>query len=368
MAITGVGAVTAFGTGVDALWRGISTGGRALKAHARLLDSNDYGPLALCDLPLGESRRATRLALAAAQQISLTREHRRLAIVVATTLGEMDGFLAAQKDQPEEQWGYGAIAAELGREFRAEGPVQTVSVACASGNAAIALGREWLVDQLADVVMVVGVDVLNDFVCSGFLALRAIDRDLCRPFDRDRGGLNLGEAAGGIVLERASDSGASSRALAFVCGSGSALDGVHMTGPDPSGRGLARAIAAALSDAEMSPDDITAVSAHGTATRFNDAMEARALQQVFGERTKVLPTHSIKGAVGHTLGAAGVLDAIVCVRALHAGIWPPTSGIGEPDPALELDVTTAPRVLRGKVVLSTAAGFGGINSALVIAQ
>src|SRR5262249_22189236 len=209
---------------------------------------------------------------------------------------------------------YFAPAARVAAAVRARGPVVTTQLACASGTQAVALATEWVRAGRADVVLAGGSDLLCRFVVAGFNCLRAT-AEVARPFDRDRQGLVLGEGAAIVVVEEAVHAerrGATVRAQ--VLGTGAAADAVHMTAPDREGGGVVRAVLAALADAGLPPSAVDFVSAHGTGTSFNDAMEARALVRLFGERAT--PVNSIKGAIGHTLGAAGAFEAVLCAEVL----------------------------------------------------
>jgi 3-oxoacyl-[acyl-carrier-protein] synthase II len=189
-----------------------------------------------------------------------------------------------------------------------------------------------------------------------------------RPFDRRRDGMALGEGAGVLVLEAIETAiRRGAPILALVEGSGSAADAHHMTGPSPTGDGVARAIAAALEDAGRDAGAIDFISAHGTGTPFNDRMETLAFRRVLGARAPEVPIDSIKPIVGHTLGAAGALEAIVCVLTIGAGIVPPTAHLEEPDPECDLDYVRG-RARRHAVrrALSTSSAFAGHNAALVL--
>jgi len=215
-----------------------------------------------------------------------------------------------------------------------------------------------------------GTDALSPFVLSGFGLLRALTTTQVRPFDRRRDGLALGEGAGVLVLEeraRAEKRGAV--ILAEVLGGGSAADANHMTGPSPTGDGVARAMQAALADAGRPADSVDFISAHGTATPFNDRMETLAIKRVFGEHARRVPIDSIKPIVGHTLGAAGALEAILCVKAMQEGTVPPTINYDDPDPECDLDyVPNAARRLRVHCALSTSSAFAGNNAALLLGR
>ena len=263
-----------------------------------------------------------------------------------------------------------AVASDLASEVGALGPALCVSVACASGTMAVGLGADLIRSGECDVVLAGGVDLLSGFVYAGFDSLRALSPTGARPFDRRRDGLTLGEGAAFLLLEEAgSVRAAGRRALALVRGYGSAADAHHMTRPSPSGEGLVRAVEAALRDASIDRSEIGFVSAHGTATRFNDRMEAAAFRSLFGERAGQLPTHSIKGAIGHTLGAAGAIEALLSTLVLERGCIPPTAGFEEPDPECALDVvagTSRPLPPSVRNVLSTSSAFAGTNAALVL--
>ncbi len=247
-----------------------------------------------------------------------------------------------------------APAARLAAELSVTGVVQTVSLACASGTAAIGHAKRLIDARRADRVLVVGVDALCEFIVRGFAGLRALGHGPARPFDAGRTGLTVGEGAAALALQR--DQGG----LA-VLGYGGTNDANHITGPDPQGRGLAAAIDRAL--AGTPPEEIVAASLHGTGTPYNDAMEGQALTRVF-ERAP--PSHSLKGALGHTLGAAGVVEAVVAVLAHRRGVWPPTVGCRTPDPEIPITTTLAPTPLSPGPILSTSAGFSGVNAAVVI--
>lgn len=242
-----------------------------------------------------------------------------------------------------------------------------VSAACASGT--MALGRAYDLVALgrAEVVLVCCFDLLSEFVFSGFAGLRALTRQTCRPFDATRDGLALGEGAAALVLMhpgRAQREGL--QPLGAVVGWGAATDAVHLTAPARDGRGLVHAIRLALARAGLKPAEIAAIVAHGTGTRYNDAMELTAFNTVFD--TTALPVHSIKGAIGHTLGAAGGIEAVMGLYALREQCLPPTVGLVAPTPGGNVKVAATPLNISGSCILSTNSGFGGINAALVLSN
>lgn len=387
--VTGLGAVTGFGSGAELLWSSLVEGRRAMREQAELEALGlCVGPVALVpSLPLDAPSRAVKLALSAAREAvadagDLVRGP-RLGVALGTTLGGIDGWLravragaATAEDRTDvagflsRRFGYAGPAHAVAEEVGAGGPVEVASVACASGNAALGSALDLVRTGTCDVVIAGGVDALNDFVVSGFGALRATDPGPCRPFDRTRKGLNLGEGACFLVIEGEPHARArGARIRAFLDGYGISADAVHMTGPDREGRGAARAMRAALRDAALCEDDVDFVSAHGTGTVFNDLMESKALALVLGSRAPRVPVNSIKSALGHTLGAAGALEALLCVRTLETGLVPPTVGLHELDPEIRLDVVHGePRALHVRAALSTSSGFGGTNAALLFTR
>jgi 3-oxoacyl-(acyl-carrier-protein) synthase len=254
------------------------------------------------------------------------------------------------------------LAADLAEAHAIEGPRQCVSAACISGLLAIQQGAALIRRGAADLVFVVGVDLVSQFVLNGFAALKSLDPAGCRPFDRDRAGLTLGEGAGAIALVR---SDLRSAAAVRVTGWGTSNDANHLTGPSRDGSGLALAIRRALAKAGLAPEAIDYINAHGTGTPFNDHMESLALRAVFGERVPPFSAH--KGMLGHTLGAAGVLETILCLIAARAHRLPGTPRLQNRDPAAPDSLIPTPRpATRLRRILKVNCGFGGTNGALVL--
>jgi 3-oxoacyl-(acyl-carrier-protein) synthase len=374
--ITGCGVQAPVGLGVEAFWAGLLSGRTAARPIARFA-AGDLAPHVAAEIAWddGDPDRAGALAVRAVdealQDAGLERPapSPRVGIALGTTLGGMtifEAWDAGAHPDGVERIPYYAPAVRLARHVGAQGPVATPQLACASGTHAVALAASWIRAGRADVVLAGGTDFLCRFVVAGFNCLRATS-DVARPFDRARKGLVLGEAAAILVVESEAHARArGARVRARIAGSGAAADAVHMTAPDREGAGAARAIRAALEDAGAGPADVGFVSAHGTGTPYNDAMEAAALTRVFGAGRVVV--NSIKGAVGHTLGAAGALEAVVCLRVLETGFVPPTAGLADVDPecaALDL-VQGEPRRVATRTVVSTSSGFAGANAALVL--
>ncbi|MCW5892365.1 MAG: beta-ketoacyl-[acyl-carrier-protein] synthase family protein [bacterium] len=377
--ITGCGVVSPLGEGVPAFWEGLLAG-RSAVAPARGFAAADLAPNAVAEVrgvADDDPDRAGAFALLAAAQalaeagLDVPSATARWGVALGTTLGGMRLHELWDAGRPEALPALAAIpyygpAVRLARRFGCRGPVATAQLACASGTQAIAWAGRWIRDGRADVVLAGGADLLCRFVVAGFNCLRAT-ADTARPFDRRRQGLVLGEGAALVVVEsRAHAEARGARLRAVLRGAGAAADAVHMTAPDREGGGAARAMTAALRDAGVDPTAVGLVSAHGTGTVYNDAMEAAALGRVFAEHR--VPVNSIKGAIGHTLGAAGAFEAVMCVQALATGCIPPTAGLEEPDPAcaaIDL-VRGAARSAPVAVALSTSSGFAGANAALVL--
>ena len=378
MAIVAGGVATPIGLDLDAFWSGLLAGADGLSTIERFptadLRVGRGGEIKkLPPVALGIRSRAAALLVAAAADLGgrarLDAAPERIAVVAGTALGgveELEHALAgdggarraldALYDSPAH-----ALAAWLG----ARGPVLTVSSACASGAIALGLGADLLREGAADLVVAGGYDILCRFVMRGFDALRSLARDRVRPFDRRRTGLLLGEAAGLVLLARERD--ARGPRLGRLLGHGSASDASHIAAPDAQGRGLEAAIRTALAAGDVDVADLDFVSAHGTGTVLNDRIETAVLRRVLGARAGAVPVNSIKGALGHTMGAAATLEAIMCLLAARDGWIPPTVGYEEPDPACDLDyVAGVCRAARPRRMLSTSLGFGGCNAALVL--
>jgi 3-oxoacyl-(acyl-carrier-protein) synthase len=259
------------------------------------------------------------------------------------------------------------VATSVGEYLGIQGPDCAVSVACASGAMAIALGANILLDEAAPMVLAGGSDALCPFTLSGFNSLQALDPEPCRPFDQNRKGLNLGEGAAVLVLEtlaHAAEHGA--EILAVLRGWAMTNDASHPTAPQKDGIGLAFCIEQAMEMAECGIEDICYVNAHGTGTPLNDIAEIHAYESVFDGRCRPIPVSSTKSYFGHCLGAAGALEAAITITAMRAGALFPTLRLSNPIESSQVEL------LRGELrrqqlpaVISVSAGFGGSNAALV---
>jgi 3-oxoacyl-[acyl-carrier-protein] synthase II len=267
-----------------------------------------------------------------------------------------------------------SVAAHLSLRFGFGGPCLTVSAACASGAAAIGEGVELLRRGAADLVLAGGVDSLVNYgaMCC-FMRLDAMSRNVScpglasRPFDTDRDGFVMGEGAGFVVLQRLADvCPPGPEPLGLVLGHASSADAHHLVAPSPDGEGALRCMALALADAGVQPSDLAHINAHGTSTVLNDRAEAAALTALLGESCP--PVTAVKGSTGHMIAGSGAVEAIVSLVSLRHRVVPPVAGIRTVDPGFDLDVVQGtPRQVPAGYALSNSFGFGGTNTALVLA-
>lgn len=240
-----------------------------------------------------------------------------------------------------------------------------ISASCASSTIAVAEAAAMIATGMTEAVLICCADIITEFIFSGFSVLKIVSHSPCRPFDRNRDGITLGDGAAFLLLmseDRVKKEGRSS--LAVVRGWGVANDGYHITSPAEDGSGLISAVNKAIRRAEISADDVNAVSAHGTGTIYNDLMELKVLNRVF--RKGKLPVYSVKGSIGHTLGAAGGIEVALATKALREQIVPPTVGFENPEEGAEGFINSRPEPFSGKYMLTSNSGFGGINAAIVL--
>ncbi len=390
--VTGLGAVTSIGADLESTWKALVEGKCGI------------GPLTLFDPALYRTQtaaevkqirddfiapavrrrmsRADRIGIIAAREalassgidVSAEDPHRIGVILGGGVSGLLDSeanygeLLRGKKPRPSRFLNHqpDAITDRISQFFGLRGIKSTITTACSSSAVSMGYAFDAIRMGLADVVLTGGSDVLARLTYAGFNSLRSVDPEPCRPFDRNRKGLSIGEAAGILVFEeagRARRRGAP--ILAEFRGYGVTSDSYHMTAPEPSGRAGARTIAAALRSARLDPSQIDYINAHGTATPANDSAESAAIKVALGERARKIPVSSTKSMLGHTLCAAGGIEGVISVLAIRDGIAPPTIHLEEPDPECDLDyVSSGARNLEIRAVLSNSFAFGG-NSAVV---
>jgi 3-oxoacyl-[acyl-carrier-protein] synthase II len=290
------------------------------------------------------------------------------------TLGEAYFRTAVQtphrhRQQPTRAFHYQAQtqARSLADALGFSGPITIISNACASG--ANAIGHAWRLLRSGRVerVLAGGYDALCQMVFSGFDSLQALSPTACRPFDAWRDGLALGEGAALLALETLDSARRRGGAiLAELIGYGTTLDPYHLTQPQPQGDGAVAAMTLACESACLGPMEIDYVNAHGTGTLLNDSAEATAINRWAGPRAASLPVSSTKASIGHLLGAAGGVEAVVCLMCLREQWLPPETALETPDPACSFPIVRRPQDARLNVVLSNSFGFGGVNATLIL--
>jgi 3-oxoacyl-[acyl-carrier-protein] synthase II len=272
------------------------------------------------------------------------------------------------RGQPTRALGHQAQrqALDVAEAFGFAGPITLISNACASGANAIGHAWELVRSGRGERVLAGGYDALSQIAFSGFDSLQVLSPTVCRPFDRHRDGLTLGEGAGMLALEpldRARRRGA--EILGEIIGYGSATDCHHLTQPHPDGLAARESMTEACARAGIGPESINYINAHGTGTPLNDAAEAQAINHWAGARAAALPVSSTKGSIGHLLGAAGAVEAVICLMVLREQWLPPEPGVETVDPACAFPVVREPQDARVEVVLSNSFGFGGANASLL---
>ncbi len=385
IAIVGRGLATALGSGLDAVWAALLAGTCGIglmqrfptgKYHTDLageLPADLFGSLKKSgeNLALQLGLEVIDQARSEASNAGCDLTAQRTGLVLSTTKADIAPLEAAVSGNcPAGKSGnvslYG-LAGNLARQSAVTGPVLTVSNACASGVLAQIQAARLLTRGLADFMIVVGVDLLSDFILSGFSSLKALSPQTCRPFDKRRDGLSLGEGAGALILAR--EEGMSEvLGAGSIKGWGASNDANHLTGPSRDGGGLTLAIERALTQSGLQPQEIDYINAHGTGTVYSDAMEAKAFFSVFGEGNSS-PISSLKGYLGHTLGAAGIIETVLCSRAMEESTAPGTLGledVGVEEPLQIIKSNQTGHQMSN--ILKVNSGFGGVNAALVVSR
>jgi len=387
--VTGRGVVSSIGEGADPFFEAL------LAKRSGIADGigacEDFDPeLAMTPKEARRSDRYTQLAVAAADQAVREAgvpdgiDPERLGVVVGTGVG---GLVTLQAEC--QAWLEGgdravsphfvpmmmpnAAAGTIAIRLGAHGPGFSVSSACATGGHAIGEAARMIARGEADAVVAGGTEAALTGLCiAAFKRMGALSREgVSRPFDVSRDGFVMGEGAAVLVLEREEHARArGARILARIAGYAASNDAFHITQPDEMGRGATQAMRATLADAEAEPSDIGYINAHGTSTPFNDKIETMAIKQVFNGASSPPPVSSTKSHIGHLLGAAGAVEALVCIEAVRRGVLPPTINYEQPDPDCDLDyVPEGPREAPGlRLALSNSFGFGGQNACLAVGR
>ena len=382
VAITGLGCICAAGMNVDACMETLYSGKRAPVEPRRFTSSHPtrypvFEVPGFAEPP--ELLRTSALGLDAAQEairnagldLKMLRGL-RVGVCVGTTVGSAmnnEQFCRDYREgldpdlEPINRIMRSNPAAVIAREFGFTGPCQTIVNACASGTDAVGLAGSWIRGGICDVVIAGGADELGRITYNGFISLMITDETPCKPFDLNRKGLNLGEGAGMLVLEsEAVRTKRNQPALSFLLGYGSACDAYHLTAPKPDGEGLRYAINEALVCCATPAAAIAFVNAHGTGTPDNDRVESRVLADLLPG----VPFLSTKGYTGHTLGAAGAIEAVFTVACLQRGQLPASAGFTTPDPDLGGTPVETNTKIEGMIAMSESLAFGGNNSVIIL--
>lgn len=393
--ITGAGIVTALGLGWKENAAGFRMGKLAFRpvtlfdvSHQRVrvaAEVNLPEALPVTNLSRKQERRLDRasrlllLAAAEAWQEAGWKNTQNLPVVLGTTSGGMSQGEAfyrqtcrtpgKNRGQPTRALQYLAQrqALDLMEAFEFQGPITIIANACASG--ANAVGHAWELVRTGQTQQVLtgGYDALSQLVFAGFDSLQALSPTQCRPFDANRDGLALGEGAGVLCLESEEHARArGAQIIGEICGYGSATDCHHLTQPQPQGEAAFESMKQACETAQVKAELIQYLNAHGTGTPLNDAAEAAAINRFFGAHARNLQVSSTKSSIGHLLGAAGAVEALVCVMALREQWLPPTTTIEKPDPACEFRLVRKPAVSQLEYALTNSFGFGGANASLLL--
>lgn len=402
--ITGMGVVAPVGNGVPEFWSALCRGtcgiGPITRFDASAFDAQQAGEVKGFHLPPGLADKiaardpllrddpgfqfllaASAEALRSAAWAEFPDGGRATGLALATNFGNMlagEQLLACPTSTANapalgrllDAYTFQSAADALAHCWQINGPRATLSLSCAAGTAVIGYAWELIRAGRAKVMLAGAYDSLSRFCWSGLCALRTMTRDKLRPFDKTRNGTLFGEGAAVLILEDMACAAArNAPLLAEVIGFGSSNNAFHMTAPDKEGAGLRRAMEVALRSAGIAPDQVDHVNAHGTGTKYNDLAETQAIKALLGPHAYTIPINSIKSMTGHTMGAAGGMEAIASVLSIRDGIVPPTINYRDPDPECDLNYTTNHAQRRAiRTVLSNSAGIGGCNAAILLRQ
>ncbi len=403
--ITGLGVVSSIGLGKERFWSALLNGKSGIRP-IRSFDASSYSCQFAGEVPdftagdyiplseIPKLSRASQFAMAAAKMaiedahIDLSKEEKtRISVVIGTGLGGMETYEAQLRRLFETKnprrvhpWSVpltmsNAPAAEIAISYGLKGPNITVSTACSSGSHAIGYGFDLIRMGKADFVVAGGTEAcILPGVFAAFCSLRALSarneapERASRPFDRQRDGFAMGEGAGILILETLESARSRSASIyAEVLGYAATCEATHIVHPEGTGNEESRVMKLALQEAGIPLEDVDYVNTHGTSTVVNDLVETKAIKRTFGEHACQVSLNSTKSMIGHTIGAAGAIEGIVCALTLQRKVIHPTINYEEPDPECDLDYTpNHPREREVNVALSNSFGFGSNNSCLVM--
>ncbi|MDR1489631.1 MAG: beta-ketoacyl-[acyl-carrier-protein] synthase family protein [Desulfovibrio sp.] len=382
VAASGMGLVCAAGYGTEAAFASMAGGETA--AGSPPFHAENLYPVFLCARPANPSAKRSRtleLALCAAREALDSAQidaeeipKLRMGIALGTSVGASLDFSdfyfqtragASPPLDEIDRYLLSSPAVALRRAFSCKGPALTVTNACSSGADAIGIAASWIRSGLCDLALAGGADAISPVTYFGFASLRLLSPEACRPFDARRSGLSLGEGAAFLLLESsASRKRRGVAAQSFIVGYGTSTDAHHLTAPHPMGRGLKAAVEQAFAQAGLGWADMAFVNAHGTGTRTNDAAEAA----FFAAHCPDVPLSATKGSTGHTLGAAGAVEAVLTACCLNRGKLLPSRRFQEADPEIGIAPVRAALEISERFALSQSLAFGGNNSVLLIGR
>jgi 3-oxoacyl-[acyl-carrier-protein] synthase II len=389
--VTGLGSVSALGENTEQLWHGLLAGRSGIKPianfrqdHLRNVHAGEIR-LSAAQRAYADRRRITsRIALFACLAIdealrdagipATSLQGRRTGLVLGTSLGmslvekSIDRLEGCTEERIETFDDFPGLVDELADAYGISGEALLATTACAAATNAIGIAKDMIEHEGYDVVICGGMDTLDRMKYLGHSALNTLSQTLVRPFAEERDGTLFGEGAGILVLER--ETLAHGRRVYAACsGAGYSCDAYHVTGPDPSGAGAIEAMHQAVEDADIGPEEVDHINLHGSGTQLNDAMEWKAIRELFGPAADRIPVSSIKPAIGHAMGAAGALEAVATVLTVRHQTVPPTLNVVAPASSLPLNLVCGQaREAAIGHALSNSFGFGGCNGAIVFSR
>lgn len=382
--ITGIGVVSCVGEGKETFWKSVIEGKSGISA-VTLFDTSRYrtkfgGEIKHTNSPY----RALEFLFTACKEAicdaKIDLKEPKVGIIIGTAHGELiawenyyDAICTQDKTKAEKfsnHFPIWRLANKLSKELEISGLTMTIPTACTASTIACGIAVNKIRRKEVDVVIVGGVDVLSQFIFAGFDSLRALSPTVCKPFDKERDGLILGEGSCVLIIESLSHAiKRDAKIYAEIVGFGTYNDAVHLSAPDRSGKGATLSLNAALKDVKIKPEDISYINAHGTGTLYNDRMECVAIKKVFGDYAFKIPISSIKPVIGHTSGASGAIEVALCALCIKYNTIPPTLNFREPMPDFEFDfVPNRFREIEVKMALSMNSAFGGSNACIILKE
>lgn len=395
--VTGIGAVTSIGNNASDFWNGLISGKSGIKKITRIsVDNHDTKVAAEIDdtykelvkkywkrRQLNAAPDAVQMGLASAAEaiencgVDFNEYNcKRTAVIMGIIENSFNHENADYPSNVTLKKMPSLAPALISMKYKLNGASFNISTACASSAYAMAVAKQFIESGLYDMVITGGIsNIVSHETITGFNQLLAMSANpdpetACRPFTKNRDGFIMGEGSGAVILE--SEESALKRNAHIYCEfSGASMydEAYNLTAPLTDGQGMVESMKLAIENADIAPEKINYINAHGTSTGLNDAYETAAIKEVFGSNAGNIPVSSIKAAIGHTLGAGGVLEAIACIKAIEAGIIPPTIHYDEPAPECDLDyVPNTARKHHVDAALSNSFGFGGHNATLIFSK